>query len=205
MESQEIKYKTNFFSPENVLSFSDDKLELFSDGKLVNSIYKEEIKDIRYGISWIQGIDFTIGRIYSIDVGNKDRDFVKIRLRSLYGVNRNKLGDKYHDILDLLYIFYYSDLVERYLSQIETGIQLELAGTQFTKEGVNLIPQKSDGFIPWEDLNTRTYSYYYTLASRERPDFYKTFTYLTDWNAVIIHHISQQILERKGLKQSHES
>lgn len=202
MEPQEIKYKTNFFSPENVLSFSDDKLELFSDGKFVNSINKEEIKDIRYGVSWIRGIDFTIGRIYCIDVGNKDRDFIKIRLRSLYGINRTKLGDKYHDILDLLYDYCFSDLIEGYLNQIEAGAQLELAGTISTNVGVNLKPQKSDGFIFWEDLNTRTYSYYYTLASQKRPDFYKAFTYLSDWNAVLVHHISQQMLERKGLKET---
>lgn len=205
MEPQVIKYKTNFFSPENVLSFSDDKLELFSDGKLVNSINKEDVKDIRYGVSWIRGIDFTIGRIYCIDVGNKDGEFVKIRLRSLYGVNKVKLGDKYHKILDLIYDFYISDVVDIYLHQIETGSTVELAGITFTNKGLNLKPHKSDGFISWEDINARAYSYYYTMASKPKPEFYKAFTYLCDWNAVLVHHISQQMLERKGLKQSPES
>ena len=201
MEPKEIKYKTNFFSPENALSFSTDKLELFSENKLTNSIRKDEIKDIRYGVSWIQGIDFTIGRVYCIDVGNKDQDFIKIRLRSLYGVHKMKLGNKYNNILDLLYDFYINNLIESYLIQIEAGTHLELAGTIFTNEGVNLKPPKSEGFITWEELNTRAYSYYFTLASRQQPDFYKAFTYLSDWNGVLVYHLSQRILEWKGFKQ----
>jgi len=59
--------------------------------------------------------------------------------------------------------------------------------------------KKTDGFIDWNDLNTRAYRYYYTLSSKKKPEFYKAFTYLKDWNAVLVYSISRQILKNKGL------
>jgi hypothetical protein len=109
------------------------------------------------------------------------------------------LHKKYNEIINKLYEFYFNAKISNYVSSISNGINVEIADIIFKKEGVCLDPKKSDGFVEWEDINSRAYSYYYTLSSKRRPDFYKAFTYLTDWNAVIVYSISREIIKSKNL------
>jgi hypothetical protein len=199
MDKTGIKYKTNFSSKEKTIVFTVDALCQYCDNDLLTQIDKEEIIDIRYGISWIRGIDFVIGRIYCIDISNRNNKIIKIRLRSLYGINKMNLHKKYNEIINKLYEFYFNAKILNYVSSINNGINVEIADIIFKKEGVCLDPKKSDGFVEWEDINSRAYSYYYTLSSKRRPDFYKAFTYLTDWNAVIVYSISREIIKSKNL------
>ena len=91
MDKTGIKYKTNFYSKEKTIVFTVNSLCQYRENDLLTQIDKEEINDIRYGISWIRGIDFTIGRIYCIDIRNRNNKVIKIRLRSLYGINKMNL------------------------------------------------------------------------------------------------------------------
>jgi len=199
MDKIEIKYKTNFYSKEKRIVFSENDLCLYCNNKMLIQIDKENIKDYRFGISWIRGIDFYIGRIYCIDISDGNDKMIKIRLRSLYGINKKILGQKYSDLLDNLYGFYINEKISNCIANVNNGINVAMAGVIFKKEGVCLDLKKSDGFVEWNDINTRAYSYYYTLSSKKKPEFYKAFTYLKDWNAVLIYSISRQILKNKGL------
>lgn len=199
MDIIEIKYKSNFYSKEKRIVFSDNALCLFCDNELLIQIDKEDIKDYRYGVSWIRGIDFYIGRIYCIDISNRNDKVIKIRLRSLYGINKRILCDKYNDLLDKLYDFYLNEEISNCITNINNGIDVAIADVILRNDGVCLDLKKSDGFIEWTDLNTTAYSYYYTLSSKKKPQFYKAFTYLKDWNAVLIYSISRQLLIDKGL------
>ena len=199
MNTIEVKYKTNFFSEENKIVFSDRSISLLSNNHVISKIEKEEIHNVRYGTAWIKGIDFTIGRIYCIDINNNQNTFIRIRLRSIYGINKNKLWKKYQEILDLLYDYYLNEKILQHINNIEDGIDLEMSGITFKKEGVLLNSKGESRFINWDDLNSVAYTYYYTLSSKKEPDLYKAFTYLTDWNAVILLSISRQLLINKGL------
>jgi hypothetical protein len=199
MESIEIKYKTNFFSKVKKIAFTENALSVYRENKLLIQIEKEDIKDCRYGISWIRGIEFYIGRMYCIDISNGNGKVIKIRLKSVYGIHRRILDKKYNDLLNSLYHFYLDEKISNLIANINDGIEVAVAGIVFRREGVCLDVKKSDGFVEWNDLNTRAYGYYYTLSSKKKPEFYKAFTYLTDWNAVLVYSISREILKDKGL------
>ncbi|PKP22676.1 MAG: hypothetical protein CVU05_02875 [Bacteroidetes bacterium HGW-Bacteroidetes-21] len=204
MDRIEIKYKTNFFSKESKIVFSENELRLYCNNKLMIQIDKEEIIAFRYGVSWIRGIDFYIGRVYCIDISNGNSKVIKIRLRSLYGIHKLVLNKKFNDFLDKLYEFYFDENISNYIEKINSGEAVTISGVIFKKEGVNLDVKKADGFIEWTDLYSRVYTYYYTLSSKKKPDYYKAFTYLKDWNAVILYAVSRQILLNKGLYQESE-
>jgi len=133
MDNIEIKYKTNFYSKEKRIVFSENALCLYSDNELLIQIDKEEIKDCRFGISWIRGIDFYIGRIYCIDISNGNGKLIKIRLRSLYGINKKILGKKYSDLVNKLYGFYLNEKISNSITNINNGIDVAIAGVIFKK------------------------------------------------------------------------
>jgi hypothetical protein len=199
MDSIEIKYKTNFYSKVKTVVFSDKTLSLYCGKKILVEMDKEEINDFIYGISWIRGMEFIIGRIYGIDISNGKDKSIKIRLKSFYGINKRILNKKYNELRNKLYDFYFEEKIFNCIKSIDNGLKVEMAGVIFKKEGVCIDLKRPDRLIEWEDLNTRAYSHYYTLSSKKEPSFYKPFTYLTDWNAVIIYSISRQILKSKGL------
>jgi hypothetical protein len=198
MSQVKIKYKTNFFSTERTLVFDENTISLYSKKRLLTQIKKEELSNVRFGINWIQGRYFTIGRLYSLDLGSNTNQIMKIRLRSIYGINKIILGKKYDEILNTLYEFYLFDKISDYVNNINKGTDIEIAGIVFSGEGITLDPKKSNGLITWDDLGSRAYTYYYTLFSNSKPEYYKAFTYLTDWNAVLVYSISRQILMEKG-------
>ena len=67
MDNIEIKYKTNFFSREKSILLTDEALGLYRRDILLMQIEKEEIKDIRYGVASIRGLDFYKAFTYLTD------------------------------------------------------------------------------------------------------------------------------------------
>lgn len=198
-EQIEIKFKTNFFSKEKTIVLSDKSISLSCNYSAITQFDKEDIKYYRFGIRWIRGVEFCIGRLYCIDLKNGDDKIIKIRLRSVYGINKHRLHKKYGKILNLLYDYYFDEKISNYINRIESGTDVEIGGVIFKKEGICLKLKNNGDLIKWEDLNTRAYTHYYTLSSKEKPDIYKAFTYLTDWNVSFVYSISRQILSNKGL------
>src|SRR6476620_7433552 len=87
------------------------KLELIVNPDLLS--YKKyvfrnaEIVGIRYGVKAIAGYRFNIGRIYCIDVKSASGKVIKIRLKSLYGVRKKTLGEKYLQITNAIFKSYF--------------------------------------------------------------------------------------------------
>jgi hypothetical protein len=198
-EDQKIHFKTNFYSKEKIIEFSERGIGLHAEKKLVCWFDKDTISDFRYGINWIRGIEFTVGRLYCIDVRNKKNDIIKIRLRSLYGINKRKLHRKYYELINYLYDYCFEEMIFQMISSIENGEAVNVAGAVFSKEGVGFNCSGIYKLVLWDDLDTHSYFNYYALSSKEEPGFYKAFTYLTDWNAGVVYSLSRQILKNKGL------
>ena len=173
----------------------------FDDTELINTkptkFLKEELTGIRYGIKWIRGVYFYIGRVYCIDLKNISGKVIKIRFKSLYGIRRSELNKKYFQIINTLLDFFFDDISRNYLQQFSNNKNFEIAGVKFLIGGV-FLDNKTD-LISWEDLGTKSYQSYYSLYSISNPNKYKAFEYLTNWNTAILYSVSRQILKNKGL------
>ncbi len=199
MKPIEIKYKTNFFSIQKTIVFEENVLKLLSGNNSIIEIHKNEIKSLRFGIQWVEGLRFIIGRIFTIDIKSSSNQIIKIRLRSIYGINRIALHLKNNEIVNELYNFYFDDLVEEYLKKIENGCEVGIATILFNKEGVYLNRKKRHNIIKWKDLDTSSYTHYYVLSSKKDKSLNKSFTYLTDWDAVLVYSITKQFLIKNDL------
>jgi hypothetical protein len=193
----EINFKRNFISIKKTLVFTDEGITLYRKKVKIIQFRKDEINDFRFGIYWIGRIDFYTGSIYRIDLRNKNKKTIKIKLVSPYGINEKKLEKKYSEILTILYDNYLKEIISTFIHRIEGGEQIEIAGILFTNDGVFLEPKQN--IVLWHDLNAISTTYYYSLASKQKPEYFTYYKYFTDWNVSIVYGVSQGILKNKGL------
>jgi hypothetical protein len=201
-QSLQLTIKSSIFHRPRELIIDPDFFQ-FDDSDLVGQastkIVKEEIEGLRYGIKWIQGIQFTIGRIYCIDLRSASRKTIKLRLKSFYGIRKLELAQKYAKIVNTLMDFYFDDISRLYLKRFDDSLVFNILGVIFSADGVRLSEESQ--LIPWDDLGTRSYARYYALFSKVNPNHYKVFEYLNDWNTGILYSVSREILKRKQLWQ----
>ncbi|WP_315821739.1 hypothetical protein [Paraflavitalea speifideaquila] len=159
-------------------------------------IKTQDIVAFRFGIKWINGYSFVIGRIYCIDILSSSGEIIKLRLKSVYRVNLDQLSKKYSAIIQALYIIYFDNLVDKYLKMHTTSQEFSILGVIFNQDGIIL---NGNNYIHWEDIGTRSYNTYYAVFSKSNPNIYKAFEYLNDWNAGIMYSVSREILKGMNL------
>ncbi|HXO75704.1 MAG TPA: hypothetical protein VN824_10725 [Puia sp.] len=171
------------------LEFDDNDLASSAPTKFL----KEEIEGIRFGIKWISGYGFYIGRIYCIDIKNNSGKIIKLRLKSIYRIRKDQLADKYVKIANALLRYYFDALALQHIESFQNNQPIEILGVKIDSEGV-LFDQKI-GKISWNFLGTKRYYTYYTLFSEVDPNKYKAFEYLHHWNTSLLQSVVEAILK----------
>lgn len=138
---------------------------------------KENIEAFRYGVKWISGYQFTIGRIYCIDIKSRTGQIIKLRLKSLYGVNKHSLAGKYAQIVESIYDHYIDDISRSYLDKHDNGNSFELLRVMFNPGGVSF--NKDSNIITWENLGVSAYTTYFALFSGRILRYINPFTIWT--------------------------
>jgi hypothetical protein len=171
----------------------------FDDNDLADAaptrFLKSEIESLRYGIKGIRGYSFYIGRILIIDIRSTSGQVIKLRLKSLYRIRRKLLTDKYAEIVNALYKYYFHDMVRQYLKLFQDGQAFDILGVSVNADGV-LFDNKV-GRISWDFLAIRRYTTYYTLFSETNPNQYKALETMEHWNAGVLYSVIKSILESK--------
>jgi hypothetical protein len=194
-----LTIKPSLLDRSRKLTISPDYLEFdnrSSVGLEPTRFEKKDINGLRYGIKPIEGYQFVIGRIYCIDICNKEGQTIKLRLKSLYGVRKLQLARKYSEIVNILLDFFFDDIAKVLLGKFNRGDSFTILDVTFCAEGVQL--SKDAQLITWDDLGTKSYFRYYTMYSKANANHYKVFEYLVDWNASTLYSVSRQILKDKG-------
>jgi hypothetical protein len=173
----------------------------FDDNNLVSStptkFLKEEIEGIRYGIKWIRGYGFYIGRIYCIDIKNRSGQIIKLRLKSIYGIRKEQLADKYVKIANTLFRYYFDAIALQHIESYQNNQPTEIVGVKIDARGI-VFDQKI-GKISWNFLGTKRYHTYYSLFSEVDPNKYKAFEYLHHWNTSLLESVIEAILKMRSL------
>ena len=191
-QSLSISLKETIFDKERVLVISPEAID-YKD----TSLSKFEIDEIRYGVKAINGYRFTIGRIYCIDLKSLSGTILKIRLKSIYGIRKKLLAEKYLVIVRALLENYINDVSNRFINRFMSKKDFDLLGITFTQAGIKL--NTNSDFILWEDVGTKNYARYYALFSKTDPNNYKALYYLEDWNTTVLYSVSRYILKAKKL------
>lgn len=192
--------KSSILDRKRKLSIHDEFIE-FEDNDLAtgnnSKFYSKDITSFRFGLKWINGYKFTIGRIYCIDVKNKENQIIKLRLKSIYGIRINELHKKYASIVNKLIDIHFKRISEKYIQQFRNRDEFILLSIKFLEEGIQLKNKKK---ILWEDLGTKNYHNKYNLFSKSDKNVYVIFEYFSDWNTVVLFSVIEQIIIDKKEK-----
>ena len=196
----EFTIKSSILDRDRQLLVERDFIE-FDNNDLISAtptkFSKEEIIAFRYGINWIRGYRFIIGRIYTIDIRSSSDEIIKIRLKSLYGIRRKKLAEKYVQIINSIYDYFFQAISDHYVQQFNAGHEIQINGVTFCKEGIYL--DNKNLLLDWLDVGTKTYRSYCAIYSQSNANYYKAFQYIKDWNTAVLYNVTRQILKTKGL------
>lgn len=193
----EIEIKPNLLDRKRKLIISADFIE-YDDTDWVDvpatKYLRDEIMAFRFGIEPIKGYMFTIGWRYTFEIKGLTDKVMEIRFTTLYGIRKKELGKKYTDIVTAFLDLYQDDLVNRYIHLFNAKLEVEILETLFTDDFVSLNNHK----ISYEYLGIKEYSSYYALYSKRIPKIYKSYSYLKDWNAIVVYGLAKQLLISKG-------
>jgi hypothetical protein len=151
-----------------------------------------KLEGFRYGMKWIRGYKFPIGRQYFVELKDEGGKVISVNLKSFYGIKRELYGTVIKKIIDQLWEQYFSNRVNYFHTLIRSGQNFELAGVKFLPEGVswgNINP------IPWEYIALSNYTYYFAIHPKERPKEHKLLYFSRDWNALVAQKMLKKIIE----------
>jgi hypothetical protein len=181
----------------------------FEDKDLVTDyftkFYNSEITDYRYGVKWIQGAKFTIGRDYQIFIRNKENKIIKINFKSFYGINKNLHFKNYSEILTSLWTFHFNKIATDFIEKFQNKVQFSIGNVHFSDENIiietNSILKKKQNIILWENVRTKDYRTYFAIYSQENPvNINQSYSYKDVWNTAILYTVIRTILKNKKIE-----
>jgi hypothetical protein len=200
-----INFKSNLLiGPSKQLTISNEFIQLTKVGNTTEKairINKADIVAYRFGVKWIKGYAFTIGREYHIFIKDKAHGEMKISLQSLYGFKKAETSKYYSQIIRSMAEYYLKDIVEDYLQQFSEGKPITICGVQLTETDVTietknrLINKKIA--IPWQNVGIKGYHTYFAVFSNENPtDINRSYYYLEEWNVGILFVVMETLISQ---------
>ncbi|MES2556502.1 MAG: hypothetical protein V4604_10150 [Bacteroidota bacterium] len=197
-----LTFKPNLIlGPTKQLIVSKESIQLNRIGKSNEQAIhfdKNDIVSYRFGIKWITGYMFTIGREYQLFIKDNTDRTIKINLKSFYGFKKKELTQRYSKIIESVWKNYFAKIANDYLKQLSDGEMITICGVRITDKEVtietnNPLNKKSIS-IPWEHVGTKDYHTYYAIFSTENPtDINRGYYYKDEWNVGVLYSVMETL------------
>lgn len=180
----------------------------FSDDESSTVIDANDIIAYKFGIRWIKGIEFTIGREYQIFIESKSKGVLEIKFKTYYSYKNNELFQKYSSILDDLWKVYFDGIAANFIKLFYNNETFNIGDIFINQKGViinlsgifSMKPQE----IPWKNVRTQDYQTYFSIYSSENPSkINRGYSYLEDWNTTVLYCVLRTILRDKKIENHH--
>jgi hypothetical protein len=172
LSNYRLKINHEFISIQNIS-------QIRSGAAILNA---KDVAGYRFGIIWLRGLEFPIGKQYEIHVRAGNGQDLKIIFRSFYGIGNKRLNTLFNRIIQAIDQFFYSDQLDVLLNKYKNGDEIEIDAFNLSREGIFLKPKGI--MIVWDDLGLTEFGTYFSIASKSNPAFANTsFYYLKDWNS----------------------
>lgn len=156
-------------------------------------IEKSEVADIKHEMDFIIWYRFYVGCEFKIDIKTKGDGVVKIVFRSYFSKNE-EYTKAYAAIVDVLWNYYLSHIVDEWKAQFSAGYRVEFNGVMLVEQGVYLL--KSKCLIQWEEIEVKEYQNYYTIYDRNRPENNRLLRY-NEWGSEVLFSLIKVLSEGK--------
>lgn len=140
---------------------------------------KVDIIDFKRALERIVWYEFTVGYEYAFTFLDKDKKILDIRFKNYFGLESN-YKQIYAEIIDLIWEYYFIDIVNIDIDEIYNNQNLEFNGIKVGLEGVKFI--NTNETVEWGNLDYKEYFRYFAVLKIDNPKFYQTFDF-NDWNS----------------------
>lgn len=208
MEEKRFLFKRRFTAGHfNELIMNEHFLKLENKDAENSSLLftKDEIKDYRYGIRWIQ-FELTYGREYQIFIRNKENKILKVSFKSYLGRKREILHSLYAEIVDGLWDYYFIHIINDFLEKYNIGEEFSIGdvlfNTDFIELSVSGVFRQKRIIVPWEKVRTKNYYTYFSIYSTDNAaEINSVYNYMDDWNVSVLYSVIRYILQNKGIEK----
>ncbi|WP_183560244.1 hypothetical protein [Mucilaginibacter sp. SP1R1] len=163
-----------------------------------NIIKAENITGFRYGVSWINGYTFTIGRQYFIDILDDQQKVTCIKLGSYYGIRKKIYGELWSETIHQLWCNYFVNQYNYYYDLYNIHQTFELCGIRFHFEGIGWDVQNT---LKWDEIAISSYYSYFMIYNSNNKKQNKSRSFANDWNAVVLQALLKKIVEERKVLQ----
>ncbi|MDN3547151.1 hypothetical protein [Mucilaginibacter aquaedulcis] len=183
-----------------ILTFKTEGLIIEKPSGFVAPDYiaAENITGFRYGVTWINGYAFTIGRQYFIDIQTEQQKTIRVRLGSYYGIRKRLYGSLWSEIIHQLWRNYFVNLYNYYYDLYNIHQTFELCGIKFHFGGIGW---DSNNILPWNVISISNYYNYFMIYNCNNKKQNKSKTFAKDWNAVVLQALLRKIVEERKVLQ----
>jgi hypothetical protein len=151
----------------------------------------EDIVAFRYGIKWLSGYAFTIGRTYLVEIQDNKGQIIPVKLPSLYGIKKNVYLDIWAGIIEQLWLYYLKTIFEGFYNQYKNKERFDLSGVEFHPFGIML---NGKGLF-WDEIALSNYKTYFVVHGRENVKLLWSCNFKNDWNAYLLQKLLKTIIK----------
>jgi len=156
-------------------------------------IANEDIVSFRYGVNWITGYQFTIGRQYVIELLDTKKQVTSIKLTSYYQVKRKRYYQLYADIINRLWANYFAEKLNDYYDLYKKKAEFKVSDVNFHPFGISWY----DGGIFCNDIALRNYFTYFMINKTDDLNKPKRCSFKNDWDALLLQVLLKKIIEEQ--------
>lgn len=179
-----------------ILTFKTEGLiiEKPSSVRSIDCVAAENITGFRYGVNWINGYAFSIGRQYFIEIQNDQQKITTIKLGSYYGIRKKLYGKIWQDIIQQLWRNYFVNVFNYYYELYNIQQTFVLCGIKFHETGIGWEPQR---ILLWNEIAISNYQTYFMIYNNNNRRQIKSRSFANDWNAVVLQALLKKIVEER--------
>jgi hypothetical protein len=194
---KEYLIASGFFDRQRKLILTKDYLEWESrdlKGSEFSRLNKSDIVDFKHKMDWIVWYKFTVGRQFSITFKDNRNKELKIGFNSLFGL-RKENNEKYSDIVDDIWEFYHSGIVDSHLDKFYKDGQLEIQGIKLKSEGIELKGQIE--VTMWDKVAIKEYYSYFAIYHKGNSNIHSRISY-NEYGSETLWSILKSILSKRS-------
>lgn len=154
-------------------------------------IAADDICAFRFGVNWIRGYAFTIGRQYVIQLEDSHKKTYDIKFSSYYTIRRKLYTQVWLDIFDKLWVNYFHKRFSYYYDLYHKKQTFDLVNVKFHPFGISW----DDRSLFWNEIALSNYKTYFVIHHREDLKKTKSCSFKNDWNAIILQHLLKEIIK----------
>jgi hypothetical protein len=195
-------YPRQLILDENFLKFENKDLR----NNEFTTFQKNEIAEYSFGVKWMR-YKFVFGREYVISIRNYDNQVLKINFKTYFGRKKKEYHQLCNAIIDRLWDCYFDEMTSNFIRRQEAGEEFKIGEVVFNPKGLTInshasLRQKSV-LIPWEKVATKSYATYFAIYSIDDAiNVNRGFSYLNDWNTIVLYSAIETILKRKKARNN---